>query len=70
MSANMDPYRRLTYLILDGNKTGALGRVNIPGDSSNYFKLIGLDLVELLKEQIKWDHRAMVVKLFKVEMTE
>ncbi|KAG9123769.1 hypothetical protein FRC07_014014 [Ceratobasidium sp. 392] len=57
-------------MILDGNTTGALGRLKIPNEESSYHNLIGLDLIELLKDQIKWDHRARAINLFNVEFSE
>ncbi|KAG8686694.1 hypothetical protein FRC09_013972 [Ceratobasidium sp. 395] len=63
-----DPYIRLTYMIFDGNRKGIFGRLKIPNDSG-YHSLIGLDLLELLHEEIKWGRRREV-RLYKASLTE
>ncbi|KAG8697377.1 hypothetical protein FRC08_006564 [Ceratobasidium sp. 394] len=65
---NRDPIR-LTYMILDGRRKGAFGRVKIPYER-DYHNLIGLDLLDLLKEQISWDRRSQTVILYKSELAE
>ncbi|KAG8743058.1 hypothetical protein FRC10_000440 [Ceratobasidium sp. 414] len=65
---NSDPIR-LTYLVLDGNKIGAFGRLKIPYEP-DYHYLVGLDLLDLLKEQINWDRRSQTVNLYKAGLAE
>ncbi|KAG9096508.1 hypothetical protein FS749_008353 [Ceratobasidium sp. UAMH 11750] len=68
LDMNRDPIR-LTYMILDGRRKGAFGRVKIPYER-DYHNLIGLDLLDLLKEQISWDRRSQTVILYKSELAE
>ncbi|KAG8754320.1 hypothetical protein FRC12_011232 [Ceratobasidium sp. 428] len=64
-----DPYIRLTYMIFDNNTKGIFGRLQIPNDSG-YRNLIGLDLLELLYKEIKWDRRSRDVRFYKTSLTE
>jgi hypothetical protein len=58
------PPLRLTYLILDGNKTEALRRINLQND----YELIVLDLKESLKEKNGWGRNSQIT-LYKVDLT-
>ncbi|QRV78464.1 hypothetical protein RhiJN_06479 [Ceratobasidium sp. AG-Ba] len=60
---------RLTYVILDGNGVGAFGRLTIPY-ASDYRLLVGLDLIELLKKEVKWEERKNSVRLYRTDITE
>ncbi|QRV93243.1 hypothetical protein RhiJN_21261 [Ceratobasidium sp. AG-Ba] len=62
-----DPIR-LTYLVLDGNQTGAFGRLKIA--EPDYPNLIGLDLVDLMRDQLGLSRRSSDVRLYPAELDE